>query len=29
MDCKEEGASAYAKIFRDAGFKSYMTSRPD
>ena len=29
MDCKEEGASAYAKIFRDAGFKSYMTSRAD
>tara|TARA_R110002020_G_scaffold206595_1_gene411927 strand:- start:329 stop:673 length:345 start_codon:yes stop_codon:yes gene_type:complete len=29
MDCKEEGASAYAKIFRDAGLKAYMTSRPD
>ena len=29
MDCKEEGASAYAEIFRDAGFKAYMTSRAD
>jgi len=29
MDCKEEGASAYAKIFRDAGLKAYMTSRAD
>jgi len=29
MDCKEQGASAYAKVFRDAGFKAYMTSRAD
>ena len=29
MDCKEEGAKAYAKVFRDAGFKAYMTSRAD
>jgi hypothetical protein len=29
MDCKEEGASAYAEIFRTAGFECFMTSRPD
>ena len=25
----EQGASAYAKVFRDAGFIAYMTSRAE
>ena len=29
MDVKEAGATAYAKVLRDAGFKAYMGSRAD
>lgn len=29
ITAKEEGANAYAKIFKDAGFEAYMGSRMD
>jgi len=29
MDCKEVGASAYAKVFQDYGINMYMGSRAD
>ena len=29
MDVKEAGATAYAKVLRDAGFRAYMGSRAD
>ena len=29
MDCKEQGAQAYAEVLRAHGFKAYMGSRAD
>jgi hypothetical protein len=29
MDCKEQGAQAYAEVLRKYGFKAYMGSRAD